>query len=49
MMEEKKFFFFFLTKKDQEVYGTTKHNEFFGEAQWHFSTKFPLKLVMQWC
>ena len=31
------------------VYGTTKHNEFFEENQWHFPTKFPFKLVMQWC
>lgn len=44
MMEE-----MFLYQGRPRLYGTTKHNEFFGENQWHFKTKFPLKLVMQRC
>lgn len=46
MMEET---FFFFNQERPGVYGTTKHNEFLGENEWHFSTKFPLKLVMQRC
>lgn len=44
MMEE-----MFIYQERPGMYGATKHNEFFGENQWHSSTKFPLKLVMQWC
>lgn len=38
----------YFRRKARSIWNHTD-NEFFGENQWHFPNKFPLKLVMQRC